>query len=64
VTAARRCDRIKWFCFVNKDAAIRQLGALGTETRATIIVSDYTTNIAETDAYDTAKLVRVVKKGS
>jgi hypothetical protein len=57
-------DRIKWFCFVNKDDAIHQLGALGTETRATIVVRDYTTNIAETDAFDTAKLVRVVKKGS
>jgi len=57
-------ERIKWFCFVNQEEAIRQLGALGTETRATIVVNDYITNIAQTDAFDTARLVRVVKKGS
>jgi hypothetical protein len=55
-------DRIKWFCFANKDDALGQLGALGTETRATIVIEDYTTNLAPSDVWDTARLVRVVNR--
>ena len=56
-------DRIKWFCFENKDDAIRQLGALGTDTRATIVIKDYTTNLQPSDVWDRAQLVRVLSKG-
>lgn len=56
-------ERLKWFCFENDADAIRQLGALGSETRATIVIDDYTTNLQQSDVWDTARLVRVVKKG-
>ena len=55
-------ERIRWFCFENDASAIEQLGQLGTETRATIIVDRYTTNLAPSDVWDTARLVRVVEK--
>lgn len=55
-------QRLKWFCFQNDQDAVRQLGALGTETRATIVINDYTTNLEQTNAWDTARLVRVVTK--
>jgi hypothetical protein len=54
--------RIVWFCFENQDAAIAQLGQLGTQARATIVIDNYTTNFQESDVWDTARLVRVVKK--
>jgi hypothetical protein len=55
-------QRLKWFCFQNDQDAVRQLGALGTETRATIVINNYTTNLEQTDTWDTARLVRVVTK--
>jgi hypothetical protein len=57
-------ERIVWFCFENEDEAIRQLGALGTQARATIVIDNYTTNLSQSDAWDTARLVRVVRKES
>jgi hypothetical protein len=54
--------RIVWFCFENRDEAIKQLGALGSESRATIVVDNYTTHLSQSDAWDTARLVRVVRK--
>jgi hypothetical protein len=54
--------RIVWFCFENRDEAVKQLGALGTQARATIVVDNYTTHLSQSDAFDTARLVRVVKK--
>lgn len=54
--------RIVWFCFENRDEAIKQLGALGTQARATIVIDNYTTHLSQSDAWDTARLVRVVKK--
>lgn len=54
--------RIVWFCFENRDEAVKQLGALGTQVRATIVVDNYTTHLSQSDAWDTARLVRVVKK--
>ena len=59
---ARGDQRLVWFCFENADAAIKQLGALGTQTHATIVVDNYTTHLTQSDAWDTARLVRVVKK--
>jgi hypothetical protein len=57
-------QRIIWFCFENADQAIAQLGALGTQARATIVVDNYTTHLSQSDAWDTARLVRVVRKES
>jgi hypothetical protein len=53
-----------WFCFENRDEAIRQLGALtkDKESHVTIVVDNYTTHLSQSDAWDTARLVRVVKK--
>lgn len=59
---ARGDQRIVWFCFDNAQQAIAQLGALGTQSRATIVIDNYTTNLAQSDAWDTARLVRVVRK--
>ncbi|HEY0304603.1 MAG TPA: hypothetical protein VGC44_06510 [Longimicrobiales bacterium] len=59
---ARGDTRIVWFCFENAAQAISQLGALGTQARATIVVDNYTTNLQQSDVWDTARLVRVVKK--
>ncbi|HEX6064520.1 MAG TPA: hypothetical protein VFZ04_09895 [Longimicrobiales bacterium] len=55
-------QRLVWFCFENSDVAIRQLGELGTQSRATIVIDNYTTNLHQSDAWDTARLVRVVRK--
>lgn len=57
-------QRIVWFCFSNQQDAIRQLGALGSQARATIVIDDYTTHLSGSDAWDTARLVRVVRKES
>jgi hypothetical protein len=57
-------SRAIWFCFSNKDKAIKLLGPLGTESQATIVVDNYTTNLATSDVWDTAKLVKVVSKTS
>ena len=54
--------RIIWFCFENAPQAISQLGALGTQSRATIVIDNYTTNLQQSDVWDTARLVRVVRK--
>jgi hypothetical protein len=55
--------RLLWFCFENDAEAVKQLGEIGTEVAATIVVDNYTTNITQSDAWDTARLVRVVRKG-
>lgn len=59
---AKGDTRIIWFCFENAAQAISQLGALGTQARATIVIDNYTTNLQQSDAWDTARLVRVVMK--
>ena len=56
--------RLVWFCFENAQQAIAQLGALGSQARATIVIENYTTNLQQSDVWDTARLVRVVKKES
>ena len=55
-------QRVIWFCFENRDEAVRQLGPLGTQAYATIVIDNYTTNLTGSDAWDTARLVRVVSK--
>jgi hypothetical protein len=59
---ARGDQRIVWFCFENAEQAIAQLGQLGSQSRATIVIDNYTTQLSQSDAWDTARLVRVVRK--
>ena len=59
---ARGDSRILWFCFENFQQAVEELGPLNTQSRATIVVGKYTTNLTGSDAWDTAQLVRVVNK--
>ena len=51
-----------WFCFRNQEAAIRQLGPLGTRAATTIVIDSFTTHVTRSDAWDEATLVRVPKK--
>lgn len=52
-----------WFCFTNT-GDVRRLLATGEPPRhATIVVADYTSVRQFTDAWDTARLVRVVRIG-
>ncbi|MBD1850536.1 hypothetical protein [Leptolyngbya sp. FACHB-711] len=55
-------DRKVWFCFENQEAAIQQLGTIGTTGKATIVIDQYTTIRQFTDAVDSAVLVWVVSK--
>jgi hypothetical protein len=59
---AENDQRLIWFCFENGAEAIRQLGALGTRMLATIVIDDYKTALSESDVFDSAHLVRVVRK--
>ena len=53
-------QRILWFCFENAAEAGRQLG--GAQTRATIVVDNYRTSLAESDAWNSARLMRVLSR--
>lgn len=54
--------RIVWFCFENDSSAIAQLGPPSKDRIKTrIVVDDYTTNLFESDVWDSARLVRVIK---
>jgi hypothetical protein len=53
-------QRRPWLCFDPRDDAARQLGAAGTRGELTVVIDDYQTVRHFTDAYDTARLVRVV----
>ena len=65
-------SRIPWFCFSNRIAAMKQLqvpsqkpkGSCGFHLEATIQVTDYVVNRAESEVFDTARLVRVVSRGT
>ena len=61
---ARGDARIIWFCFENFQTAIEQLGPLSAESKATIIIDEYTLNMSGSDTVDSAKLIRVVRKGA
>ena len=49
-----------WLCFDNRDEAVRQLGPSRDERPVTIEIDDYQTVRHYTDAFDTARLVRVI----
>jgi hypothetical protein len=52
-----------WLCFENRDEAVRQLGPPLDGRQVTIEIDDYQTVRHYTDAFDTARLVRVVRAG-
>ena len=59
---ARGDSRILWLCFENFQEAVEELGPLGGQSRATIVIDKYTTNLSGSDAWDTARLIRVVNR--
>ena len=52
-----------WFCFTNPDSARHWLGSPDTARHATIVIDDFTQHRYFTDAFDTARLVRVLSRG-
>jgi hypothetical protein len=62
-------SRIPWFCFSDRDAALRAMslpaasppGSCGVEGTATVVVSGYVADLAVTSTFDTAKLDEVVR---
>ena len=55
-------QRRVWFCFENRDEATRRLGPPRLGRQVTIEIDDYQTVRHETDAFDTARLIRVIRK--
>jgi hypothetical protein len=49
-----------WFCFVNAEEAVRLLGPPRDGRRVTLEIDDYQTVRRYTDAFDTARLIRVL----
>jgi hypothetical protein len=49
-----------WLCFENRDEAVRRLGAPRDGRQVTIEIDDYQTVRHYTDAFDTARLIRVI----
>lgn len=56
-----RDERRPWFCFTNRDEASRLLAPPGVERAAVIVIDDFTTVRAFTDAVNSARLVRVIR---
>jgi hypothetical protein len=55
-------ERIGWFCFENPDDARRQLAALPTRVRASIVIDRYSYVWAHSDVVNGGRLARVVVK--
>jgi hypothetical protein len=60
----RHDERYPWFCFTNHRDAVSLLGPPQTEGAATVTIDEYRTVREFTDAFDTARLVRLVSKGA
>lgn len=64
-------ERLAWFCFTERDAAIRALrlpsapaqGTCGYRMPATVVVGSYVVNRSESDVFDTAALLAVKRRG-
>jgi len=54
-------DRDVWFVFNNQAKALDAFGVSAKSGRATIIIDNYRIHRAETDAFNTADLVRVIR---
>lgn len=54
-------DRDVWFVFNNQPKALDAFGAIAKSGRATIVIENYRIHRAETDAFNTADLVRVIR---
>ena len=55
---------ISWLCFENQEDAIRMLGPAGNREPITVVIDVYQTPRQFSDVYNTARLVRVVTRGS
>ncbi|HWV57031.1 MAG TPA: hypothetical protein VNZ57_06115 [Longimicrobiales bacterium] len=55
-------ERLPWLCFTNTEMALAELGPLDTEGGATVVIDDYRTVRRLTNAFDTARLVRVISR--
>ena len=53
--------RTLWFKFNNQAKALSAFGTTAKSGQATIVIDNYRIHRAETDAYNTAALVRVVR---
>lgn len=56
--------RVPWLAFKNHDEAERLLGPAGSSGKATVVIDEYGINQTYSCEYNTARLVRVVKKES
>ena len=54
-------ERRPWFCFVNRDAAVRALRGPSEGIAATIVIDQFTINRGLSDEVNSARLVRVVQ---
>jgi hypothetical protein len=57
-------ERRPWFCFVNRDAAVRALGGPSEGIAATIVIDQFTIHRGLTDEVNSARLVRIVQEAS
>lgn len=64
-------ERLAWFCFTERDDAIRALrlpsapdrGTCGYRMPATVVVGSYVVNRSEAEVFDTAALLAVKRRG-
>lgn len=55
--------RTVWFVFNNQDDAQKAFGAEVRSGKATVVIDNYRIHLAQTDTFNTADLVRVVRMG-
>ena len=55
---------ISWLCFENQEDAVRMLGPSGNREPITVVIDVYQTPRQFSDVYNTARVVRVVSRGS
>lgn len=56
-------ERRPWFCFVNRDAAVRVLRGPSEGIAATIVIDQFTIHRGLTDEVNSARLVRIGQNG-
>jgi hypothetical protein len=56
-------ERRSWFCFENRDEAIRALGPPSEGIPATVVIGRFTIHRGVSDEVNSARLVRVIKGG-